>query len=707
MATSSKKSIQNLLIVESPSKAKTIKKYLGSGFEVLSSVGHVRDLPKDKFGVDVDKNFTPEYIVPRKGGKAQIVKELKEAAASSKNIFLATDPDREGEAISWHLAEILDIDKKAQVRVTFNEITKDAVKNGIQNPRCIDEQLFNAQQARRVLDRIVGYKASPFLWHKLQPGLSAGRVQTVATRLIVDREREIEKFVPAEYWTIEAAFKDGRKTFTARFFGNPSKITIDSKESLDKILMDLNNAEYKISNLQKAKKQKQPRPPFTTSTLQQEASTILNMRPQNTMRIAQALYEGIDIKGRGLTGLITYMRTDSVRISSEAAAAAMDYIDKNFGKEYVPTSPHTFKTKKNAQDAHEAIRPSVISLAPDDIKDSLSAEQYKLYKLIWNRFMSSQMSNAVYDTVNIDISADKYLFKANDSKIVFNGFTILYEAQKDQDDISASNLPDNLEEGMILKLDSINPTQKFTQPPSRYTEASLVKTFEEYGIARPSTYATIISTIQDKGYVVKEGKLLKPTALGFTTNDLMCENFKDIVDVKFTANMEKQLDEIADGNATYLKTVSDFYDSFMKELDVADKSARKIQIESDIVCELCGRKMVYKSGPYGQFLGCSGYPECKNTKPITEPTKGFCPKCGKPMVGKKSRRSKNKTFYTCEDSKNCNFITWDLPIADKCEKCGKTMFKQFYKIVCLNEGCGFEKPLTRRKPSKTKKNDEE
>ncbi len=699
-AASSKKSAQNLLILESPSKAKTVQKYLGSSFNVVSCRGHIRDLPASELGVDVENEFTPKYVVSRKEGKTAILKDLKEAVKNSRAVYLATDPDREGEAIAWHLADLLGLDKTQPIRVTFNEITKNTVKNGIKNPRVIDEQLFYSQQTRRVLDRIVGYKISPVLWHKIKKGLSAGRVQSVATKLIVDREREIQAFVPAEYWTLDAIFADGKKQFSARFYGNSDKITVKDRPALDKILKDLEGAEYKVAQVKRQEKQKSPRPPFTTSSLQQDASSILNMRPQVTMNVAQTLYEGVDIKGKGLTGLITYMRTDSLRVSDEAVSAAAGYIKEHFGEQFAPKTPHVYKTKKSAQDAHEAIRPSDVTLFPNDIKDSLTNDQYKLYKLIWARFMASQMSNAVYDTLSVDIEANGYIFKANDSKIKFKGFTVLYAAQDDAEDLSASKLPNDLEQGMKLDFSDLKYEQKFTQPPSRYTEGSLVKTFEESGIGRPSTYATIVSTIQERGYISRDGKMLIPTDLGFITNDMMVENFPDIVDVNFTAEMEEKLDDVAEGKRSYLEVMNGFYGDFAKEIEAAEKNTERVTVKaepevSDVKCELCGSMMVYKVSRFGKFLACPNYPSCKNTKSVLNEAAGACPNCGKKMIVRRSRAG--KTFYACEDYTDCKFMTWDIPVADKCDKCGKTLFKKFSKLVCLAEGCGFEKSAPRKK----------
>ncbi len=698
------KPTKNLLIVESPSKAKTIKKYLGSKYEVLSSKGHIRDLPSSRLGVDIENDFTPDYIVSRKDGKAALLKELKTAAAQSKKVYLATDPDREGEAIAWHLAELLGISPKDPVRVTFNEITKNAVIAGVAAPRMIDMDRVAAQQARRVLDRIVGYKLSPFLWKKVKKGLSAGRVQSVATRLIVDREREIEAFVPEEYWVMGAVFPHGRKTWSAML---DAKKTPGNAEDVEKLENALRAATYTVSAVKPQEKLRQPNPPFTTSSLQQDASVRLNMRPYRTMNIAQALYEGVDVGGHS-TGLITYMRTDSLRISAEAQTAARAYITSAYGDEYCPKTPRVFKTRSNAQDAHEAIRPTDVSLTPEKIKGSLTSEQYRLYKLIWDRFVASQMSAAVYSSVSIEVTADtekdSYVFRADDRKLVFPGFTTLYN-YGEEDEKTVTRLPE-LEVGQTLELKDITSEQRFTQPPSRYTEASLIKTLEENGIGRPSTYAPTISTIIDRSYVEKEGKTLKPTSLGTVTTDLMCENFKDIVDVSFTAGMESQLDSVEEGKKTYLEVMKDFYGDFARTLSAAEKKLEGVHVsvpneESDEVCELCGRKMVYKVGRFGKFLACPGYPECKNTKTIVTEANGTCPSCGAQMIVRKTK--KGKTYYVCSKAPECSFMTWDMPVKDKCPNCGSTLFRHFNKLNCLKEGCGYSAAV----PKKTKKTSSE
>ncbi len=684
--------IGNLLIVESPAKAKTIKKYLGSSFEVLSSKGHIRDLPASRLGVDVEHDFVPEYIVSRKDGKQAILKELANAAAKSDHIYLATDPDREGEAIAWHLAGLLGLDPKAPIRVTFNEITKKAVVHGVDHPRQINENLFNAQQTRRVLDRIVGYKLSPLLWRKVKKGLSAGRVQSVATRLVVEKERDIQAFQPVEYWVLDGLFSEKKKEFSARFTGtDKKKIVLENEEQTKAIAEAVKNAPCKVCSVKKQQRLKNPRPPFTTSSLQQDASSGLNMRPQVTMSVAQSLYEGVDIKGIGLVGLITYMRTDSLRISDEAAAAAKEYITQTYGSEYSPAKPHVFKTKASSQDAHEAIRPTDINLTPDSIKASLTNDQYRLYKMIWSRFLASRMASAVYDTVSVEISAGEYRFRASGSTPKFKGFTAVYN-YSDENDEENAKLP-VLEEGQALVLKDVKTEQKFTQPPTRYTEASLIRALEENGIGRPSTYAPTISTILERQYVEKDSKQLVPTQLGFITTDIMTENFNDIVDISFTAGIEEKLDEVEAGKRTYLDILSSFYGPFEEELKAADKKLEKAQIKvedevSDVPCELCGRMMVYKVSRYGRFLACPNYPECKNTKSIVTESEGKCPKCGKKMIVRKSK--KGKVYFVCEDYKGCNYMTWDTPVADLCPNCSSTLFRHGSKLVCQHEGCGYE-----------------
>ena len=701
--------LSNLVIVESPAKAKTIKKYLGKDFEVVASMGHVRDLPKSKFGVDVDHDFAPMYVDIK--GKEDLIKDLKKAAKKSDAIFLATDPDREGEAISWHLAQMLGVDMNQPNRVTFNEIKKSGVKYGMDHPRTIDVKLVDAQQARRVLDRIVGYKISPFLWRKVRKGLSAGRVQSVAVRIIMDREEEIRAFKQQEYWSIDAklaAKGHAKKPFPAKLYaidGKKLELTaIPDEKRAREIVESLDGADYIVSNVKKGVRRKSPAPPFITSTLQQEASRRLGYQSRRTMKVAQELYEGVEIEGIGATGLITYMRTDSLRISDEAAEQAKTYITDTYGKEYLPATRRVFKTKKNAQDAHEAIRPSDPSLTPDRVKKDLTAEQYKLYKLIWERFIASQMANALLDTVAVDIEAANCLFKASGFTVKFDGFTVLYEESKDTDDENTASLPP-LETGNALTLKELTPNQHFTQPPARYTEASLIKTLEENGIGRPSTYAPTITTILARGYVERENKSLKPTALGEVTTKLMEEQFAKIVDVTFTANMEKTLDEVEEGNVDYPKMLSGFYGDFMTTLEQAEKNMDGTRVkvpdeETDIVCELCGRKMVIKTGRFGKFLACPGFPECRNTKKIVKETGGLCPVCGGKVLAKKSKNGKG--YYGCEHNPQCQFMTWDKPLSETCPKCGATLFQKTGRgalIHCLKEGCDYARPVKPKKES--------
>ena len=699
--------MSNLVILESPSKAKTVKKYLGAGYDVIASTGHIIDLPKSKLGVDVDNDFTPQYVNMK--DKSDVIKELKKHAKSSETIYLATDPDREGEAIAWHLSHLLNISENAPVRVTFNEITKSGVQYGMSHPRTINTNVVDAQQARRVLDRIVGYKLSPFLWKKVRRGLSAGRVQSVAVRIIVDRENEIRSFKTQEYWSIDAKLlaASSKKAFAAKLTEvNGQKAEIADKARADEILKRLENAEYVVSALKKSQRKKQPAPPFTTSTLQQEASRRLSFQARRTMKAAQELYEGVDVAGVGAVGLITYMRTDSLRISDEAKTAAAGLIKELYGAEYLPDAPRVYKSKNNAQDAHEAIRPTDITLTPEKIKGSLSGDQYKLYRLIWERFMASQMQNAVMDTVSADITAAGCLFKASGYSVKFDGFTKLYEESREGEDSQSGMLP-KLDKGEKLKPEEVLGHQHFTQPPARYNEASLIKTLEENGIGRPSTYAPTISTILDRHYVEREtGNQLKPTALGEVITELLKDHFNNIVDVKFTAKMESDLDDIENGERNWVDTMRRFYGGFSKTLEKAeqDMEGKRVKVpdeQTDIVCEECGKPMVIKIGPYGKFLGCSGFPDCKFTKKIVVETKGNCPKCGKKMLAKKSK--KGKPFYGCEDYKNCNFMTWDLPIDEKCPECGAPMFKKAGRqgmIYCAKENCGYKRPLD-TKESKT------
>lgn len=691
--------MSDLVIVESPAKAKTIKKYLGGNYEVVASMGHVRDLPKSKMGIDFENNFEPQYVDMK--GKEDVIKELKKYAKKSEHVYLATDPDREGEAISWHISNMLGLDINDNNRVEFNEITKSGVKAGMSNPHKIDLDLVNAQQARRILDRIVGYKLSPFLWKKVKRGLSAGRVQSVAVRLIVDREKEVKEFVPQEYWSIDAKFTapSSRKVFAAKLSAiDGKKAELSNKEETDEVLKRLENAVYTVTDVKKRVTRKQPAPPFITSTLQQEASKRMGFQAKRTMKAAQELYEGVEIEGMGAVGLITYMRTDSLRISDEARDAAAKCIEEIYGKEYLPPSPRVFKSKKNAQDAHEAIRPSLPELTPDRVKASLTTDQFKIYKLIWERFIASQMANALLDTVSVTIDAEGCTFKASGYSVKFDGFTKLYEEKKDSEEENNKMLPPINKED-ILKLKEILGNQHFTQPPSRFTEASLIKTMEENGIGRPSTYAPTISTIISRMYVERDGKQLRPTALGEVTTDLMKDHFKHIVDAKFTAKMESDLDGVERGETNWVDTLDVFYKDFDKVLTKAEKAmeGKRVKVpdeETDVECDLCGRKMVIKIGRFGKFLACPGFPECKNTKKIVQATKGTCPLCGSKIVLKKSK--KGRSFYGCDGYPDCNFMTWNAPVEDKCPKCGSTLFKKggkSGKLLCEKPDCGYERNL--------------
>lgn len=691
--------MSDLVIVESPAKAKTIQKYLGPGYEVIASMGHVRDLPKSKMGVDTENDFQPQYIDMK--GKEDVIRELKKRAKKCDRVFLATDPDREGEAISWHIAQMLKLDMEENNRVAFNEITKSGVKNGMNNPHKIDVDLVNAQQARRILDRLVGYELSPFLWKKVKRGLSAGRVQSVAVRLVVDREEEIRRFVPKEYWSIDAKFiaPGSRKVFDASLaLVDGKKFEIADKTAADELLSRLENAEYSVKSVKKRVTKKQPAPPFITSTLQQEASKKLGFSAKRTMKAAQELYEGVDVQGVGAVGLITYMRTDSLRISDEAKAAAADYIRTVYGEKYLPDAPRNYKSKNNAQDAHEAIRPSTSELTPDRVKSSLTSDQFKLYKLIWERFIASQMANALLDTVSVDIEANDCIFRASGYSVKFDGFMVLYVETADNGEESKKMLPE-LAAGDKLKLKSIGGNQHFTQPPARYTEASLIKALEENGIGRPSTYAPTITTITARRYVEHEGKALRPTNLGEVITELMKDHFKKIVDAKFTADMENNLDDVENGTKNWVSTLHEFYDDFSETLKKAEEAmdGKRVKVpdeETDIVCELCGRNMVIKYSKYGKFIACPGFPECKNTKKIVTETEGECPKCGKKMLLKKSK--KGRSFYGCEGYPDCGFMTWNVPVGDKCPDCGKSLFMKGGKsgrLVCENEGCGYEREL--------------
>ena len=691
--------MSDLVIVESPAKAKTIQKYLGPGFEVVASMGHVRDLPKSKLGVDTENDFQPQYTDMK--GKEDVIKDLKKRAKKCGKVYLATDPDREGEAISWHIAQMLNLDLNDNNRVAFNEITKTGVQNGMSNPHQIDIDLVNAQQARRILDRLVGYKLSPFLWKKVKRGLSAGRVQSVAVRLVVDRENEIRAFVPREYWSIDAKFTapSSRRVFDASLITvDGKKLEIPGEAEANDLLKRLEGAEYVVTAVKKRVTKKQPAPPFITSTLQQEASRKLGFSAKRTMKAAQELYEGVDIEGIGAVGLITYMRTDSLRISDEAKAAAAEYIENVYGKDYLPDKPRTFKTKSNAQDAHEAIRPSTPDLTPDRVKSSLSSDQYKLYKLIWERFIASQMANALLDTVSADIEANGCVFRASGYSVKFDGFTVLYVESSDSADENKKMLPE-LKKDDKVKLKSISGNQHFTQPPPRFTEASLIKALEENGIGRPSTYAPTITTITARQYVEHEGKALKPTNLGEAITELLREHFKKIVDAKFTAEMENELDEVEHGSKEWVETLHHFYDDFAETLTKAEEAmeGKRVKVpdeETDVVCELCGRNMVIKYGRYGKFLACPGFPECSNTKKIVTETEGKCPRCGKKMLLKKSK--KGRSFYGCEGYPDCSFMTWNVPSAEVCPQCGKNLFVKGGKsgrLVCENEGCGYEREL--------------
>lgn len=737
---------KNLVIVESPAKAKTIEKYLGKNYKVKASMGHLRDLPKSSMGVDLE-TFEPKYIAVR--DRAPLIKELKSDAKKADTVYLATDPDREGEAISWHLKELLSLPDEKAKRVTFNEITKGVVTESIKNPRSIDENLVNAQQARRLLDRIVGYELSPMLWRTVKYGLSAGRVQSVAMRLVADREEEIRNFSKEEYWLLDAALKAGDgSVFTARYFceeGKDKKQTLRSEEEVNRIQSAVKSGKFIIRNVKKSEKTKSPAPPFITSTLQQEASRRLNMTPRRTMMIAQQLYEGVELKERGSIGLITYMRTDSLRISNEALSAAGEYIKKHYGDSYY-NGTRTYKTKAGAQDAHEAIRPTDVTLSPDVVRGDLTKDQYALYRLIWGRFTASQMANAIYDSVNVDAVNSGYLFRANCSEIKFKGYTALYEEAKDEESDELANPLPNVSTGEEVQLVQLNADQQFTQPPSRYTEATLIRAMEEKGIGRPSTYATTVSTITSKDYVVKEGRYLMPTPLGEVVNKFLMEHFPDIVDLSFTSEMEDRLDKIESGNTDWKAILKEFYKDFSSEMKTAEKETEGVKIkvpdvESDEICELCGARMVKKKGRFGYFLACPNFPECTFTKPLVIEMPGRCPKCGGKILKRNSRNG--NAYYSCEDNKaecsfrvnekpeseicpkcgkkviemkdydgstywgcednavrKCDFITWDVPTASFCPSCGKTMFKRSgrgqNRTFCENPSCSAFVPMDKR-----------
>ncbi len=693
MATANKKEKsvkKNLVIVESPAKAKTIKKFLGSSYKIEASMGHVRDLPKSQMGIDIENDFEPKYITIR--GKGELLSKLRKEAKSADKVYLATDPDREGEAISWHLITALNLDEKDVSRITFNEITKNAVKKSIKEARDIDMDLVNAQQARRVLDRVVGYTISPLLWQKVKKGLSAGRVQSVALRIICDREEEINSFIPEEYWSIEAILKDkSNKKITTRFVGTKDgKIELKSKDEVDKILSDLENCDFVVEENKKGTRVKNPIAPFTTSTLQQEASKHLNMTTQKTMMVAQQLYEGVDIQGEGTVGLVSYIRTDSVRISDEAYEDAKSFILGNFPSEYLNPERAVYKSKGKTQDAHEAIRPTNASRTPDSVKESLTKEQYKLYKLIWERFIASQMAPAVYETQSIKIFADKYVFRASGSVIKFKGFLEVYD--KNDDEKAEGKIPE-VEKGTVLKVNEIVPAQHFTQPPPRFTDASLVKTLEEIGVGRPSTYAPTLTIIQSRNYVVKEAKMLYPTELGEVVNDVMKMYFPDIVDIDFTAHMEDNLDQVELGKQEWKQIIRDFYPDFSKAVADAQEKLSKVEIKdevTDVICDKCGRNMVVKYGKYGKFLACPGFPECQNAKPFFEDAGVLCPQCGGKVQIKKTK--KGRKYFGCENNPECDFMSWNKPTGEKCPQCGSYMVEKGTKnpkIVCSNVQCGY------------------
>ena len=701
-----KKAEKYLVIVESPAKAKTIGKYLGPAYQVKACMGHLRDLPKSKLGVDVENDFEPNYR-PIKG-KEDIIRDLKQAAKESDAVYLATDPDREGEAISWHLKQLLDLPEDKTFRVTFNEITRKVVTESIRQPRDIDQDLVDAQQARRILDRIVGYELSPLLWKKIRRGLSAGRVQSVAMRLVADREKEIADFVPQEYWTLDALLKnDQGARFKAHYYGRGGKkYEPSSQQEVDDIRAQLQDTPFAVSNVKRTDKRRSPSPPFTTSTMQQEASRKLNMTPRRTMAIAQQLYEGVDISGEGTVGLITYMRTDSLRISDEAQAAARSFIESRYGAAYRPETPKQYKAKAGAQDAHEAIRPSSVTLTPEQVKGDLTGEQYRLYRLIWSRFLASQMANAVYDSVAVEVEAAGHSFRASSSSLKFSGYTAVYEESRDDDskEEKEGTLPP-LVEGQGLTLEAYTPLQHFTQPPARYTDATLIRAMEQNGIGRPSTYAPTVSTILDREYVIKDGKYLRPTPLGEVVTGLMEERFPDIVDMKFTARMEEKLDTVEEGKTAWKDVIRDFYGGFERDLENAEKALEGVRLKvpdevSEEKCDVCGRNMVIKSGRFGRFLACPGYPECTFTKPLVIEMPGRCPKCGGRMMkrtGVSKKTNKQYTYYACEFStssdpeKKCDFMTWDVPTKDDCPECGQTMFKKagkgFKRPYCINPAC--------------------
>ena len=695
---------KNLVIVESPAKAKTIEKYLGDDYKVVASMGHLRDLPKSTLGIDIENDFEPKYI-PVKDHK-DVIDTLKKLSKSAKTVYLATDPDREGEAISWHLKELLALPDDKARRVTFNEITKKVVTESVGNPRDIDKDLVDAQQARRLLDRLVGYKLSPLLWKKIKRGLSAGRVQSVATRMVVDREKEIEGFVREEYWLLDAVLNcdETDADFTARYYGKgDKKLELHSEDEVNAVIAETQDEPFVIKTVKRGKKHRSPSPPFITSTLQQEASRRLGMTPRRTMSVAQQLYEGVDIAGQGTVGLITYMRTDSLRLSDEALMAAKNFIIERYGKEYYHGSFRVYKTKSGAQDAHEAIRPTNIELTPERVRKDLTPEQYRLYRLIWGRFTACQMANSVYDNVVVDVESNGHIFRSNYSELKFAGYTAVYEESKDEEsDELRKKLPD-LQTGERVYLEKMLPEQQFTQPPARYTEATLIRAMEEKGIGRPSTYAPTISTITSHEYVVKDGKYLKPTNLGVVVTELMMERFPDIVDLKFTNHMEEELDSVESGKLYWKDLLHEFYGDFSIELENAEKALEGVRIKvpdelSDEYCDVCGKQMVVKSGKFGRFLACPAYPECSFTKPLVIEMPGKCPKCGSRILKRTSK--KGYTFYACERGADCGFMTWYVPTKDFCPSCGKTLFKPSgkgqKKAFCINEECSEFVPEEKR-----------
>ncbi len=681
-----------LVIVESPAKAKTIKKFLGANYEVMASNGHVRDLPKSQMGIDVEHGFEPKYITIR--GKGDLLAKLRKEVKKADKVFLATDPDREGEAISWHLSQTLKLDEKSSSRITFNEITKSAVKNSIKEAREIDMNLVDSQQARRMLDRMVGYRISPLLWAKVKRGLSAGRVQSVALRIICDREAEIDAFVPQEYWNLEADFllPNEKKPLTAKFYGKgKQKMEIRSEEEMNKVLMELENAEYKITEIKRGERQKKAPLPFTTSTLQQEAAKALNYSTQKTMRLAQQLYEGVDVKGHGTVGLISYLRTDSTRVSEEADLAAREFVKSTYGEEFVTTQDVNKSTGKKIQDAHEAIRPTYVELTPVVLKEDLSRDLFRLYQLIWKRFVASRMQVAKYETTTAKIDGNGYRFTVSSSRLVFEGFRAVYMSTDEEEENSVSGM-NKITEDTKLSLKDVNKSQHFTQAPPHYTEASLVKTLEELGIGRPSTYAPTITTIIARRYVIKENKNLYVTELGEAVNQIMVKAFPSIVDVNFTVNLEALLDAVEDGNVHWKTVVSNFYPDLEEAVEEAEKQLEQITIEdetTDVICEECGRNMVIKYGPHGKFLACPGFPDCRNTKPYLEKIGVACPKCGKDLVIRKTK--KGRRYYGCENNPECDFMSWQKPSEEHCPKCNQVLLEKGSKLVCIDETCGFVK----------------